>query len=168
MLSLHQSILFQEAEVKSGSVTWVGLLGSSGSSTHISPQWSSTASAPPLNYLGNIHPTNWVRYLERTLEEDPLVITLWPITAQIGILKEKTPSALMLLIVEIRSLWASCGIEPFKFWSSSMGKTQLWPHQLHSKPGCLHFTFLAILDPKISPSPPHHSDFQKSLPGVPS
>lgn len=83
---------------------------------------------------------------------DPLVITLRPITAQIGILKEKPPSALILLIVEIRSLWASCGLEPFKFWSSSMGKTQLWPHQLHSKPGCLHFTFLAILDPKISTS----------------
>lgn len=167
MLSLHQSILFQEAEVKSGSVTRVGLLGSSGSSTHISPQWSSTALCTPFE-------PSW-KYIPYKLGEifrknpwSPLVITLRPIMAQIRILKEKTPSALMLLIVEIRSLWVSCGLEPFKFWSSSMGKTQLWPHQLHSKPGCLHFTFLVILDPKISPSPPHHSTFQKSLPGVPS
>lgn len=47
VLSLHQSILFQEAEVKSGSVTQASLLGSSGSSTHISPQWSSTALCTP-------------------------------------------------------------------------------------------------------------------------
>lgn len=153
--------------MKSGSVTQAGLLGPSGSSTHISPQWSSTVLCIPFEPSWKYTPYKLGEIFRKNLELEK-VITFRSIMAQIGKLREKGPSALMLLIVEIRSIWVSCRLEPYKFWSSSMGKTQLWPHQLHSKPGCPHFTFLVILDPKISPSPRHHSAFQKSLLGVAS